>query len=195
MSETIQLSDDLIIGTGRDRICYEHPTSKKQCIKTSISSHKQSRREVRYFSFLTKRNIDLSHISVFLGNVKTSQGLGFCFELVRNINGEISLTLRESLEKQIISLKEIQPKLEDLKEYLVSNGICIRDISPSNIICQNTAEGINLIVIDGIGNSNINPLTIRLPRLINSAISKAWKSLDRKLARIEKHLHKTGSQS
>ena len=195
MSETIQLSDDLIIGTGRDRICYEHPTSKEQCIKISISSHKQSRREVRYFSFLTKRNIDLSHVSVFLGKVKTSQGLGFCFELVRNINGEISITLRESLEKQIVSIKEIQPKLEDLKEFLVSNGICIRDISPSNIICQNTTEGINLIVIDGIGNSNINPLTIRFPRLITSAISKAWKSLDRKLARIEKKLHKTGSQS
>jgi hypothetical protein len=195
VSETIQLSDDLIIGTGRDRICYEHPTIKEQCIKTSISSHKQSRREVQYFSLLTKRNINLFHVSVFLGNVQTSQGLGFCFELVRNVNGEISFTLRESLEKQIVSLKEIQPKLEDLKKYLVSSGICIRDISPSNIVCQNTIEGINLIIIDGIGNPNINPLTIRLPRLINSAISKAWESLDRKLDRIEKALHKTGSLS
>jgi hypothetical protein len=194
VSEIIQLSDDLIIGTGRDRICYEHPTIKEQCIKTSISSHKQSRREVRYFSFLTKRNINLSHVSAFLGIVQTSQGLGFCFELVRDVSGEISFTLRESLEKRMISLKEIQPKLEDLKEYLVSNAICVRDISPSNIICQYTTEGINLIIIDGIGNSNINPLTIRLPRLINSAICKTWKSLDRKLARIEKALHKTGSQ-
>lgn len=195
MSETIQLSDDLIIGTGRDRICYEHPTIKEQCIKISTSSHKQSRREVRYFSFLTKRNINLSHVSVFLGNVQTSKGIGFCFELVRNVNGEISCTLRESLEKRIISLREVQPKLEDLKKYLVSNAICVRDISPSNIICQDTTEGINLIIIDGVGNSNISPLTIRLPRLINSAINKAWKSLDRKLAKIEKSLHKTGSQS
>ena len=193
MSDTIQLSDDLIIGTGRDRICYEHPTIKDQCIKISISSHKQSRREVRYFSFLNRKKVDLSHISTFLGKVKTNQGAGFCFELVRNEDGKISLTLRESLEKQIFSLKDIQPKLEYLKEYLISNGICIRDISPSNIICQNTAKGINLIVIDGIGNSNINPLTIRLPRLINSAIIKAWKSLDRKLARIEESLNRTDS--
>ena len=112
---------------------------------------------------------------------------------VRNEDGNISLTLRESLEKQIFSIKDIQPKLEQLKEYLLSNGICIRDISPSNIICQNTAKGINLIIIDGIGYSNISPLTIRLPRLINSAIIKAWKSLDIKLARIEKSLNKTGS--
>jgi hypothetical protein len=195
VSETIQLSDNLIIGTGRDRICYEHPTIKEQCIKTSISSHKQSRREVRYFSFLAKRNINLSHISIFLGKVNTNQGLGFCFELVRDADGKISRTLRESLENQVISMKEIQPKLKDLKEYLTNNGICIRDISPSNIICQNTAEGINLIVIDGIGNSNINPLTIRLSNLINLAIIKAWKSLDKKLARIERSLNQIGSQS
>ena len=192
MSEIIQLSDDLIIGTGRDRICYEHPTIKDQCIKVSISSHKQSRREVRYFSFLKKRSLDLSNVSVFLGKVKTNLGIGFCFELVRDEDEEISLTLRECLEKKIFSLEDIQPKLEYLKQYLLSNGICIRDISPSNIICQNTAKGINLIVIDGIGNSNINPLTIRFTSLINSAIIKAWKSLDIKLARIEKSLHKTG---
>lgn len=193
MSETIQLSDDLIIGTGRDRICYEHPTIKEQCIKVSISSHKQSRREVRYFSFLKKRGVDMSQISVFLGKIKTNQGIGFCFELVRNKDGKISLTLRESLEKQIFTIKDIQPKLEMLQKYLLSSGICIRDISPSNIICQNTTKGINLIVIDGIGNSNINPLTIRFTSLINSAIIKAWKSLDIKLARIEKSLNKTGS--
>ncbi len=193
MLETIQLSDDLIIGTGRDRICYEHPTIKDQCIKISISSHKQSRREAHYFSFLKKIGVDLSLISIFLGKVKTNQGVGFCFELVRNTDGNISLTLRESLEKQIFSVKEIQPKLEHLKKYLMNNGICIRDISPSNIICQNTSKGIKLIIIDGVGNSN--PLTIRFTSLINSAIIKAWKSLDRKLARIEQSLNKTGCKS
>lgn len=193
MSETIQLSDDLIIGTGRDRICYEHPFIKKQCIKISISSHKQSRREMRYFSFLNKKDNDLSHLSTYLGKVNTNQGLGFCFELIRNDNGDISLTLKEALEKQVISLKEVQPKLEQLKVYLINNNICIRDISPSNIVCQNTAEGINLIIIDGIGNSNFNPLTIRLPSLIKAAIIKAWKSLDRKITRIEKSLNKAGN--
>lgn len=193
MSETIQLSDDLIIGTGRDRICYEHPTIKEQCIKTSISSHKQSRREVRYFSFLKKKGTDLSHISTFLGKVNTNQGIGFCFELVRNQDEKISLTLRESLENQIFSFEDIQPKLDELKQYLINNGICIRDISPSNIICQDTNQGINLIIIDGVGNSNLNPLTIRFTSLIHSAIFKAWTSLDRKIARIEKSLNRTDS--
>ena len=148
---------------------------------------------MRYFSFLKKKGTDLSHISTFLGKVNTNQGIGFCFELVRNQDEKISLTLRESLENQIFSFEDIQPKLDELKQYLINNGICIRDISPSNIICQDTNQGINLIIIDGVGNSNLNPLTIRFTSLIHSAIFKAWTSLDRKIARIEKSLNRTDS--
>lgn len=191
MSEIIQLSDDLIIGTGRDRICYEHPTIKNQCIKISISSHKQSRREVRYFSFLKKRNTDLSHVSVFTGKIQTNKGTGFCFELIRDINDKVSPTLREALEQQKTSVADIRYKLKLLKEYLINNRICVRDVSPSNIIYQTTPQGVQLIIIDGISNANTNPLTIRIPKLITSAITKAWESLERKLTRIEKTMNKT----
>lgn len=193
MSEIIQLSDELIIGKGRDRICYEHPTIKDLCIKTSINTHKQSRREVRYFSFLQKRNTDFSHVSEFLGKVRTNKGTAFCFKLIRESSGKVSPTLREALEQQIISLKDVQHELILLKEYLIVNRICVRDISPSNIIYQTTPHNINLIIIDGISNPNLNPLTIRHPKLISAAIGKAWKSLERKLTRIEKSLHKTTS--
>lgn len=195
MSKIIQLTDALIIGKGRDRICYEHPTIKEQCIKTSITSHKQSRREVRYFSFLNKKKTDLSHVSGFLGKVQTNKGLGFCFELIRNQNGEVAPTLREVLEQRIISFSDVEAELEQLKVYLLDNSICVRDISPSNIIYQTTEHGINLVIIDGISNANFNPLTIRLPKLINAAITKSWKGLERKLARIEKALNDAGSTS
>lgn len=193
MSETIQLSDSLIIGTGRDRTCYEHPTNKEQCIKISINNNKQSRREVRYFTFLRKNNTNFSHVSEFTGKVVTNLGQGFCFKLIREKNGDVSPTLREVLESKIISLKNVQHELMQLREYLITNRICVRDISPSNIIYQTTSQGINLIIIDGISNPNLNPLTIRLPSLICSAITKAWKSLERKLTRIEKSLDKTAS--
>lgn len=194
MSEIIQLSDDLIIGKGRDRICYEHPTIKEQCIKTSITTHKQSRREVRYFSFLEKRKTDLSQVSKFLGKVQTNNGTGFCFELIRESNGKVSPTLREALEQRLISLKDVQHQLILLKEYLIMNEICVRDISPSNIIYQTTSRNINLIIIDGISNPNLNPFTIRRPKLISAAIGKAWKSLEKKLTRIEKSLNNTVHQ-
>jgi hypothetical protein len=190
MHELIQLSDDLIIGEGRDRICYEHPAIHEQCIKISKKSDKQSKREMHYFSFLKNKNTDLSKISTFLGVVETNKGLGYAFDLIRDNDGNVSKTLLQSLQSKDFTTDDIRPLLSDLKEYLINKKICIKDISPSNISCQKTLAGINLMIIDGISNSNINPLTIRLDTLINAAIDKAWKGLERKLVRIEKSFKK-----
>lgn len=188
MDNAIQLTDDLIIGKGRDRICYAHPHRKDQCIKISISNDKQSKREVRYFKFLTNKNVNLSKISKFQGTVITNLGKGYTFDLIRNEDGNVSKTLRQCLEFKKFTIDDIQPKLINLRKYLIKNRICVRDISPSNISCQETSKGVNLFVIDGVSNANVNPLTIRLERLINASITKAWKGLERKLARIEKSL-------
>lgn len=189
MENCIHLEDTLIVGKGRDRVCYEHPTSHNLCIKISIHNNKQSKREVSYFNFLEKSNSDLSRISIFRGKVNTTKGVGYCFDLIRDFDGRISKTLRQCLEKEVFTRQYIQPQLDELKAYLVSNKICARDISPSNISCQKTPTGFNLFIIDGISNANLNPLTLRIQSLVNAAINKAWKGLNRKLARIERALN------
>lgn len=189
METDIQLSDSLIIGKGRDRVCYEHPQQENLCIKISISNDKQSKREIRYFNFLKKKKVDLSHISTFRGKLNTNIGVGYTFDVIRDHDGKISKTLRQCLESRIFPIESIQPKIKDLKEYLISNKICVRDISPSNISCQITPHDINLFIIDGVSNSNINPLTIRFEGLVNASIEKAWRGLSRKLARIEQALN------
>lgn len=191
MENEFTLTDELIVGKGRDRICYEHPNNTDLCIKVSITKDKQSKREVSYFNFLKKTNADLSKLSIFRGKVNTNKGLGYTFDLIRDHDGEVSKTLRQCLELQEFTIQWIQPQLIELKKYLISNKICVRDISPSNISCQRTPHGIHLFIIDGVSNANINPLTIRLQRLVNASIEKAWKGLDRKLARIQKGLTST----
>ena len=128
MKSIIELSDDLIIGKGRDRICYEHPYNKNLCIKISINSNKQSKREVSYFKFLTQKQVDLSKISIFQGYVITNLGKGYTFDLIRDKNGNVSKTLRECLESKALTIDSIQFKINDLKEYLMQNKICVRDI-------------------------------------------------------------------
>lgn len=191
MEKKIHLTDELIVGKGRDRICYEHPNNTKLCIKVSINKDKQSKREVNYFNFLKKTNSDLSKISIFRGKVITNKGLGYTFDLIRDHDGKVSKTLRQCLESQEFTIQWIQPQLSELKKYLIDNRICVRDISPSNISCQRAPSGINLLIIDGVSNANINPLTIRLQSLVNASIDKAWKGLDRKLVRINKALLST----
>ena len=185
MQDVIELSEKLIIGKGRDRICYEHPMAFNLCIKMSITTDKQSIREMRYFNFLKRKQTDLSKISTFLGKVKTNKGLGYSFDLIRDYDGKVSKTLLQSLESNACSLEQVRPLISELKQYLMVNKICVRDISPSNISCQKNKDGINLYIIDGVSNSNFNPLTIRLQSLINKAIEKAWKGLNRKLKRFE----------
>lgn len=189
-TQTVKLSDNLIIGKGRDRICYEHPTDSEQCIKISIKSNKQSKREVRYFNFLKRRKADLSKISTYLGKVITSRGIGYSFYLIRDFDGKVSRTLKQCIESRELTIQDIRPSLVELKSYLITNKICVRDISPSNISCQKTHNGINLFIIDGVSNASINPLTIRYKVLVNAAIEKSWKSLDRKLNKIQASLEK-----
>ena len=188
MKDIIQLSDSLIVGKGRDRICYEHPGQQNLCIKLSFRSDKQSKREIRYFNYLTKKNKDLSKISCFISMVNTDKGNAYIFELIRDNNGHVSRTLRQCLESKVFPLEYICPQLIELKNYLISNKICVRDISPSNICCKKTLTGFNLYIIDGVSNPTINPFNIRIQRLLNNSINKAWMGLDRKLARIEKSL-------
>lgn len=182
MHEIIQLSDDLIIGKGRDRVCYAHPHKKNLCIKISIGSNKQSKREARYFNFLESRQADLSKISIFQGNVITNLGKGYTFDLIRDEDGSVAKTLRQCLESKIFTIDEIQPKLHDLRDYLIRNNICVRDMTTANIICKKTKGGFKLFIIDGVSNASINPLTIRFHSLVKKAIEKAWKGLNRKLA-------------
>ncbi len=190
MDTPIYLTDKLIVGKGRDRICYEHPNDSNLCIKVSINNDKQSKREVSYFNFLIKRNTNLSKISIFRGKVNTNKGVGYTFDLIRDHDKKISKTLRQCLEAQEFTTKWVEPHLIDLKKYLIINKICIRDISPSNISCQKNPDGISLFIIDGVSNANINPLTIRLQNLVNASINKAWKSLNRKLTKINVTLFK-----
>lgn len=178
------LTDDLIIGKGRDRVCYRHPSDINLCIKISIKNNKQSFREARYFSFLYKGKKDLSHLSCYRGKVETSLGIGYVFDLVLDHDGQVSKTLTHFFEQANTPYSTIDSSVINLREYLIKNRICVRDISPSNIVYQKLSKGYKLMIIDGVSNPGISPLTIRLGILIKRANDKSWKSFHRKIKRL-----------
>lgn len=180
----IKILDELHIGTGRDRICYLSPEDSDICIKISKSSDKQSRREVAYYKYLLSQNADMSLIAKYYGPVITDKGNGECFEVIRDYDNKISLTLRECIKFKIFKKEEIFTLLESLKNYLIDNMIVTRDLSPANIMVQKTSSSqIDLKIIDGLGNPNINPLTIRVKLLASKAILKSFNSLTTKTLR------------
>lgn len=177
----IQINEKLHIGSGRDRVCYLSPENPNTCIKVSRSTDKQSRREVAYYKFLMSNNFDLSLVAKYYGSVMTDKGKGECFEVIRDCDNTISLTLRQCIKERIIDKEKIFLLLASLKTYLVDNKIVARDLSPANIMIKRTSkEKVELIIIDGLGNPNINPFTIRIKKLASKAIIKSFNKLIQK---------------
>ena len=185
---TIDLSDAELIGQGRDRDCYRHPLISNQCIKVSRHPQKQTKRERVYFSYLMLWERDPSRLAHYLGSVKTSLGEGATYELMLDDNGEISRTLREIVLEHRLSKDDVRNMLDDLLAYLLENCICVRDISPSNIMCQKKGEQYRMVIVDGVSNPGVNPLNIRVNRLSRYFIHRAWRSMERKISELYKEV-------
>ena len=183
---TTQLKLTELIGQGRDRACYSHPKLARFCVKVPLTKDRQTPRERRYLAYLNKKGANLSAISGYYGEVATNLGQGYVFELMRLANGQIAPTLKEALLNGIISEKKLLSELHTLREYLSRNAICVRDLSPTNIVCRIAPDGhLEFKIIDGIGSPNHNPLTIRLGYLVERAINQAWQRLERKIRNLK----------
>ncbi len=187
----IQLTPSMFIAQGRDRACYHHPSQKNVCVKVSIKPEKQSLREKSYLEFLARRKVDLHLISQYRGEVMTNLGAGHLFDLAVNYDGHLSQTLTQAIKTNSISKTEVTRLLIDLKKYLTTYLICVKDISPNNLAYVKTSEQAGyLYIIDGIGNSDHNPLTIRIKSLIHIATDNAWQRLERKVNKLyQSHSH------
>ncbi|MCF6346498.1 MAG: YrbL family protein [Thiomicrorhabdus sp.] len=175
----------MFIAQGRDRACYRHPYKKNICIKISIKPEKQSLREKSYLEYLSRKKVDLHLISQCRGTVITSLGKGYLFDLAVNYDGRLSQTLTQAIKTNSISKTDVTQLLIDLKKHLITQLICIKDISPNNLSYVKTTEQTGfLYIIDGIGNPSHNPLTIRNKSLTHKAINQTWKRLERKVKKL-----------
>lgn len=189
---TLQLDQSLMIGKGRDRICFRHPDDPDFCIKVAQrSDEKQTRREKDYFLYLLKKGKDLRYIAPYMGSVRTSYGEGALFPMIQDDNGQVSPTLTEAIQSGLYDHDLVCRKLDTLKEYLIENGICARDVSPNNILCRRRGGQVDFILVDGVSNPNLNPLTIRMPALTRRALEKSWTSLRTKVARLMSEFNTT----
>lgn len=179
--QTIQLDDSLLIGKGRDRACYMHPDNPNLCIKVALQEEKQSKREKDYLAFLHKKNRDLSHVSQFKGFIQTNFGAGYIFELARDSNGEIALTLKEAIKSKKIKETEIMRLISKIEQYLSSQKICVYDLSPSNIVIyKDSSDKWQFFLIDGLGVATPNPLIQRTNLLTNNLLKRSFAQLKRK---------------
>ena len=148
----IELTSSIFIAKGRDRACYHHPFQANLCVKVAVKPEKQSLREKAYLNFLTQKHTDLHAVSQYRGEVSTNLGKGYLFDLAMNYDGSLSKTLKQAIQEEAIPQQEVNKLLAQLKHYLESNLICVKDLSPNNLAYVKTNENkATLFIIDGIG--------------------------------------------
>ncbi|MPL90793.1 hypothetical protein SDC9_36849 [bioreactor metagenome] len=159
MDKNVILIDNLFIKKGTGRVVYLHPYDNSKIIKISIEKklyRDQNIIENIYYSYLFKRNIPMNNIVKCYGYVNTNLGKGLVFDKVCDYTGVISKTYSQAITNQNIS-KDILLKLfNDLKQYISLNDILFIDTAFGNIMCCEYEKGkYKLIIIDGLGGSNI----------------------------------------
>lgn len=173
----------MLIGKGRDRACYVHPENPSLCIKVAIKKEKQSKREKRYLSYLKRKGRELSCFSQYLGSVGTNLGKGYVFELARDSEGNIAFTLKKAMEQRLLNRKEIMSLILEIEKNIIEQNICVYDLTPNNVaVFRGQDNEIHYIIIDGLGVSNLNPLSTRLSFLIR-------RSQKHSLTKFKKKIH------
>ncbi|MCG3661463.1 YrbL family protein [Aliarcobacter butzleri] len=179
----IELREELLLGDGGERLVFIHPNDSKKVVKVlqpQIKKHNfQNELEFKYYNFLTKKNVDFSHITKCFGYVDTNFGKGLVFERVVDFDGEDSKFLRNCLQENIFTKDQEKRLLDDLKNYLEDNEILFIDCSSHNVFCKKvSADKYTLIIYDGLGARRDNiKLTLYMKSRFYTRykIKKQWK--------------------
>ena len=191
---------DKAFAQGGNRLCFVYPEDRKYCIKVARSdrSPEQKKAEksfprnlkpVRFFDenrqeLRVYKNIDrwigdsaYTLIPRHLGIIDTNYGSGFITEIITDDDGLISISL-----KQYVWQFGITPALEEaisvFKDHWVSLGMPSRNLLLHNIVVQQSKDQLRLVVIDGLGWSDIFPIAYIFPSLARRKAARKASRLD-----------------
>lgn len=116
-------------------------------------------------------------ISKYYGIEETNQGMGYKFELIRDYDNNISKEVDKYLDNPFSNQEDIQEILKllpQLKEYLFSEKIYVKDLHPVNVIFQKQSENTGrLVIIDGLAHNNLNFL-FKIDAYLLYKLKKKW---------------------
>jgi hypothetical protein len=172
----IIIDENKLIAIGSSRLIYIHPDNNKKLIKVFKPSQtpEMRRKTIWYkrFQSLEKFNENkrdfiehqkargkcheaaLSVCNVY-GIEKTNYGDGLIEERICDIDGNTSITLKDYVQNN--GLKIVSSNIDDLFDIFSNNHILFRDAYEMNILVQELDVEFRLVVIDGLGESNLIP--------------------------------------
>ena len=175
----LKLADLEPFAIGGTRRCYIHPRNEQLCVKVlrpdrtpaarlraakgwrrlkGQRGFDDQRKERKAYDALRKGSQQgWRHVPRYHGTVATDQGIGIVTDLQRSYDGSFPLNLEELLPSGMPS--GMPSAIDEFKAWLRRDLFLSRDLLPHNIIAvAGSAHCYRLMIVDGIGNSEMLPL-------------------------------------
>ncbi len=180
----LELSEDLLIGSGKHRRCFRHPTDNNLCVKVFFDGfNKEFLREQKYYKSLQHTPAVFDHIPRYYGEFDTNLGEGSVFDLIQDDDGAVSRTLDTYLKAadgQQQPPDELIPALLQLKTFMLHHNIITTDLNSRNIACQRQAGRFSrFYLIDDIGNSEYLPICDYSSFFAHRKVIRKWKRYEK----------------
>lgn len=176
----LTLANETPFAIGGTRRCYVHPGDDTLCVKVlrpdrtaarrlaSASGWRRlkgargfddQRKELKAYRQLLRRgDCDWRHVPRCHGAVDTDQGVGVVTALHRNFDGTLPRNLEQLLPNGMTD--PLAAAIDEFKAWLRRDLFLSRDLLPHNIIgVALSAARYRLVIVDGIGNSELLPLS------------------------------------
>lgn len=188
-TKSIELTPSLLIASGRQRACYQHPDHDDQCIKVHHPGRndRETIREVKYYNRIYKNKISSTTISHYHGTQNTNLGLGYIFQLIKDKNGNVSNTLDYYLKNKSIFFKyqkNLQIAYDIFKKAAIKEAIVTMTLKPYNIVYQlgYKTHG-QFFIIDNLGCANLIPINYFSAKLARVTLTRRFADLEQRILR------------
>jgi hypothetical protein len=175
---TLKHSRPLFVGG--TRYCFQHPEHRDRCIKvlrpdrTGVARKRlrrdlkrwlparfldDQRKEIKAYSALLAQASERlwRHVPRYHGTVDTDMGIGIVTQLMRNADGSWPANLETLLPQGIDDA--LAAGIEEFLQAVSELRILSRDLLAHNIIAVKEVAGYRVMLVDGIGNAELIPLS------------------------------------
>lgn len=163
-----------IIGKGNSKICYLNPNNPLTCFKISKKEKcKEIKRDIRFFTSINKKKILSKYLPKYYGSFEDSRFIGYEQELFWNKEGTAMTVLQFLTVASDQQIQDLENELEKLKNELFRLN---SDLAPSNIAIQLDQFGkiTRMVIIDGIGSSELIPIAKLIPLFGKLKLNREW---------------------
>ena len=199
-ADWLELSTKEPFGVGGRRLCFEHPHDKSLCIKVLRTDADRTVRLKKSSAWKTRlgrvydnnehERLELDrlyaqhgevlhkHFPKHYGYIDTDMGPGLVLDLMRDSDGEISMSLREWITIGR-PLFDLDVAFQEFGAFLSRYAVLTRDLLDHNLVAvRDSDQSLRLVMIDGIGNAALVPVANWIKPLarlrIKGKLEKAW---------------------